>query len=58
MERSARHGLSRFFHSRDDKDAIAAWESDLNRILHVFNVCSARSRLATANHPVLRPSLL
>ena len=45
MKRSGRHGVSRFLHSRDDKDAIATWKSDLGRILHVFNVCSARSRL-------------
>ena len=39
LKRSGRHGVSRFFHSSDDKDAIAAWKSDLNGILHVFNVC-------------------
>ena len=43
MKRSGRHRFSRFLHSRDDKDAIAAWKADLNRILHVFNVCLARS---------------
>ncbi|KAF9646946.1 hypothetical protein BDM02DRAFT_2864860 [Thelephora ganbajun] len=30
--------ISRFFHARDDKDTIAAWRLDLNRILHVFNI--------------------
>ena len=45
IKRSGRHSISRFFHSRDDKDTITAWKSDLNRILIVFNVCSARSRL-------------
>ena len=39
LKRSGRHGVSRFFRSSDDKDAIAAWKSDLNGILHVFNVC-------------------
>ena len=56
MKRGGRHSISRFFHSRDDKDAIAAWKSDLNRILHVFNVCSAPSRLTVANHSIHRPS--
>ena len=46
MERSGRHRVSRFFHSREDKDVILAWKSDLNRILHIFNVCPARS------HPI------
>ena len=40
LKRSGRGRVSRFLHSRDDKDAIAAWKSDLNRILHVFNVRS------------------
>ena len=46
-ERSGRHRVLRFLHSRDDKEAIPAWNSKLDRILHVFNVCSARSRLAS-----------
>ena len=56
MRRSGRHGISRFFHSGDDKDAIATWKSDLNRVLHVFNVCSACSRLTVANSFIRRPS--
>ncbi|KAF9646922.1 hypothetical protein BDM02DRAFT_3262004, partial [Thelephora ganbajun] len=31
-----RNRISRFFHA-NDKDTIAAWRMDLNRILHVFN---------------------
>ena len=50
MKRSERHRVSRFLRSWDDKNTIAAWKSDLNRILHVFNVCSARSRLAIVNY--------
>ena len=46
-KRGGRHWICRFLHSRDDKDAIPAWNSKLDRILHVFNVCSARSRLAS-----------
>lgn len=35
-----RNALSRLFHSKDDREKIAAWRLDLNRILHVFNVRS------------------
>ena len=57
MKRSGRHRISRFFHSRDDKDAIAAWKSDLNWILRVFDVCSAPSHLAIADYSIYRQSL-
>lgn len=30
--------FSGLFHSKDDKEKIAAWRLDLNRILHIFNV--------------------
>ena len=32
--------ISRRLHAKNDKDTIAAWKSDLNRILQVFNVRS------------------
>ena len=32
--------LSRLVRAKNDKDTIGAWKLDLNRILHVFNVCS------------------
>ena len=35
-----RNVVSRHFHAKNDKDKIAAWKSDLVRILHVFNVRS------------------
>ena len=57
MRRSGRHRISRFLHSRDDKDAIAAWKSDLNRILRVFNVCSGCLCFATADLCLSRPNL-
>ena len=50
-KRSERHKVSRFVHSRNDKDVIAAWKSDLNRLLHVFNVCSMCLRLVTTDFP-------
>ena len=52
-ERSGRRRFLRFLHSRDDKEAIPAWNSKLDRILHVFNVCSARYPLASP--PLITP---
>ena len=57
MKRSGRHRIFRFFRSSDDKDAIAAWKSDLTWILRVFDVCSASSRLSVVNRSVHRPNL-
>ena len=57
LERSGRGSVSRFLRSRSDKEAIAAWKSDLNRILLVFNVRSTHSRFVVANHSILRRSL-
>ena len=45
IERGKRNVISRHFHAKNDKEAIATWRSDLNRILHVFNVRSATSAL-------------
>ena len=30
---------SRVFHAKNDKELIVAWKLDINKILHVFNVC-------------------
>ena len=54
IKQSGRHAVSRFLRAGNDKDAIAAWKSDLNRILHVFNVCSVRSCMIVANCPLFR----
>ena len=43
VERGQRNGLSRMFHAKNDKETIATWRLDLNRILHVFNVCGVTS---------------
>jgi len=32
--------LSRLANAKDDKKTITTWKFDLNKILHVFNVCS------------------
>jgi len=58
IKRSGRNAVSRFFHAKDDKDTIATWKSDLNRILVVFNVCSVYIRLIVANRlPLLQTEL-
>jgi tetratricopeptide (TPR) repeat protein len=38
IEKGGRNLFSRLVHAKDDKDTIASWRSDLNRILHIFNV--------------------
>jgi len=43
VKRGRRNIICRLYHAKDDKKAIAAWEFDLNSILHVFNVRSAIS---------------
>ena len=40
IKQSKRNAISRIFHAKNDKEVIAAWKVDLNRILHVFNVRS------------------
>ena len=39
IEKCGRNLLSRLANAKNDKEMIATWKSDLNRILHVFNVC-------------------
>jgi len=41
--RGERNAVTRLFHGKNDKETIATWRSDLNRILHVFNVRSVAS---------------
>ena len=38
IEKGGRNVLSRLAHAKNDKETIATWKLDLNRILHVFNV--------------------
>jgi len=35
-----RNGISRHLHAKSDKEKVAAWGSDLDKILQVFNVRS------------------
>ena len=37
-EKNNRNVVSRALHAQSDKDTIAAWKQDLNRVLHTFNV--------------------
>lgn len=43
VERGKRNALSRRYHAKDDKEAIATWGLEFNRILHVFHVCPIAS---------------
>lgn len=43
IEKSGRNLFSRIVYATDDKEVMAGWRSDLNRILHVFNVRSVGS---------------
>ena len=40
VNQGGRDAASRLFHANNDKEMIATWRSDLNKILHVFNVRS------------------
>jgi len=40
IKRGERNAISRRYHAKEDKEAIATWKLDLDRILRVFNVCS------------------
>ena len=43
LKQSRRGAVSRLLHAKNDKESIVTWKSDLNRILHVFNVRSVAS---------------
>ena len=38
VEKRKRNAVSRFFHAKNDKASIATWQTDLTRILRIFNV--------------------
>ena len=40
IKQSGRNAVSRLFHAKSDKETIAGWKAELNRILLVFNVRS------------------
>ena len=43
VERGKRHVTSRVLNAKGDKDKIAAWRQELNRITQNFNVCPVYS---------------
>jgi len=47
-----RNAVSRRFHARSDEETIAAWVSDLDKILQVLNVRSAARVKSPADFPV------
>ena len=38
LKQSRRNGVSRLLHAKRDKETIATWRADLNRLLNVFTV--------------------
>ena len=51
VEKGGRNLVSRLIYAKSDKDTIAAWKLDLNRILHVFNVRSIIFTLLSLTFP-------
>ena len=56
IKKRGRNVASRLWHARNDKEMIAGWKSELNRILVIFNVCSVYSCFVVANSPIFRPN--
>jgi hypothetical protein len=52
-KRGKRSTVLRFILAKSDKDQIAAWNQELVRILHVFNVCPIDSIWKPANSAAL-----
>jgi hypothetical protein len=48
-EESKRNVALRLLHAKSDKDKIAGWASDLNKILQIFNVRCVAPPLASLN---------
>ena len=46
-KQSKRNRFFRLIHAKTDKDKIAAWRAELNRILQIFNVRPTTSLLAS-----------
>jgi len=40
IKQGKRHGISRHLHAKSDMEKVAAWGSDLDKMLQVFNVRS------------------
>ena len=48
-----RNMISRRFHAKDDKETIAVWRLDLDKILQVFRVRSIVRMVAIVDFPLL-----
>ena len=42
-KQSKQNALSRLLHAKNNKEKVAAWKSDLDKLLQVFQVCSVAS---------------
>ena len=52
IKRGKRNPISRRYHAKDEKKAIATCRLDLDRVLHVFNVRSIIVCMTVANCPL------
>jgi len=50
IKQGKRNAVTQLFHAKNDKEMIAAWRADLNRILLVFNVSSIVHRAAVIKY--------
>ena len=57
IEKGQQNLFSRLAHAKDDKDTLASWRLDLNKILHVFNVRSAGSAWQSLTTPLFQTKL-
>jgi len=51
VKQRKRCAVCQLFHARNDKETIATWRTNLNRILYVFNVSFIVLCAAIINHP-------
>ena len=49
IKQGKRNGISQRLHAKSDKEKVAAWGSDLDKMLQVFNVRSVASITTAAN---------
>jgi len=50
VEKGGRNLLSRLFHAKNDKEVMASWKFNLNRVLQVFNTELALNTHAPVQH--------
>ena len=52
IKQGKRNGISQRLHAKSDKEKVAAWGSDLDKMLQVFNVRSVASITTVAKSPL------